>query len=75
MENLINIYVVWSYDGPIMTTLLQYEESDTQRQAMQQWSTEDYIAQAYDVEFGEAYDGAGYELAAIFEAPKLTFIY
>jgi hypothetical protein len=75
MENLINIYVVWAYDGPIMTTLLQYEDSDIQRQAMQQWSTGDYIAQAYDVEFEESWDGGSYEVAAIFEAPKLTFIY
>ena len=74
---MMNIYVVWALDGPIMTTLLQFEDSDIQRQAMQQWSTQDYVAQAYDA---EAEDGTGlgeqsYELAAIFEAPKLHFIY
>jgi hypothetical protein len=75
MEKLIKVYVVWAYDGPIMTTLLKFEDSDIQRQAMQQWTTQDYIAQAYDVEFGESYNGDSYELAAIFEAPDLTFIY
>jgi hypothetical protein len=73
---MINVYVVWAYDGPIMTTLLQYEADDMQRQAMQQWSTFDYIQQAFDAEFGEPMpDGASYELAAIFTADNLHFIY
>lgn len=75
-EKLINIYVVWVYDGPILTTLLQFEDSDIQRQAMQQWTTRDYVQQAFDAEFSgdfSLYDS--YELAAIFEAPVVKFIY
>ena len=74
---MINIYVVWCLDGPIMTTLLQFEDSDIQRQAMQQWSTLDYVTQAYDAEIkdGTSLDGQSYELAAIFEAPVIHFIY
>jgi hypothetical protein len=78
-ENLINIYVVWSYDGPIMTTLLQYPEDDMQRQAMQDWAVQDYVAQAFDAEFEDEHNailnGDSYEVAAIFEAPTLHFIY
>lgn len=75
---LMNVYVVWSLDGPIMTTLLQFEDSDMQRQAMQQWSTQDYVAQAFDCEFGDEGESLGdssYELAAIFEANEIRFIY
>ena len=82
MDNLFNVYVVWSLDGPIMTTLLQYEESDMQRQAMQDWSTQDYIEQAFDCEFPDepnaVVGGDSYECAAIFEAVgknELRFIY
>lgn len=76
---LMNVYVVWSLDGPIMTTLLQFEDSDMQRQAMQQWSTQDYVGWAYDCEFadeqGGSLGGSSYELAAIFEANEVRFIY
>jgi len=78
MEKLFDVYVVWSFDGPIMTTLLQFEDSDIQRQAMQQWSVQDYVAQAFDVEFDEPNaiaNGASYELAAIFTAKELHWIY
>jgi hypothetical protein len=76
MTNTIKIYVVWVYDGPIMTTLLEFDNSYNQRQAMQQWSTFDYVKQAFEAEFSEEdiFDGS-YELAAIFEAPELKFIY
>ena len=81
MDNLFNVYVVWSLDGPIMTTMLQYNEDDMQRQAMQQWSVHDYIMQAFDCEFiadGISYKGESYECGAIFEAVgknELRFIY
>lgn len=82
MDNLFNVYVVWSWDGPIMTTLLQYEDDDMQRQAMQDWSVKDYVEQAFDCEFpGEPnaiVNGDSYECAAIFEAVgknELRFIY
>lgn len=76
---MLNVYVVWVLDGPIMTTLLQYEDSDIQRQAMQQWSAQDYVVQACDAEFpdepNEILAGASYELAAIFTAKELHWIY
>lgn len=77
---MIDVYVIWVYDGPIMTTLLQFEDSDIQRQAMQQWSSQDYVVQAADVEFGCEQEnpivrGESYELAAIFIAEKLHWIY
>jgi hypothetical protein len=80
MENLFNVYVVWSYDGPIMTTVLQFEDSDIQRQAMEQWSPQDYVVQAFDAEFGcdepnAIGNGEPYELAAIFTAKELHWIY
>jgi hypothetical protein len=79
-NKLFNVYVVWSLDGPIMTTVLQFEDSDIQRQAMQQWSAQDYVVQAFDAEFGceepnAIGEGASYELAAIFEANDLRWIY
>jgi len=80
MNNLFNVYVIWRLDGPIMTTLLQFEDSDMQRQAMQQWSLKDYVVQACDAEFGcdepnaiEA--GASYELMGIFESNDLRWIF
>jgi hypothetical protein len=76
MEKLINVYIVWSLDGPIMTTLLQFDDNDMQRQAMQQWSTFDYIRLAFDAEFPDEEIGdSSYELVAIFEANDLRFIY
>lgn len=76
---MLDVYVVWVLDGPIMTTLLQFEDSDIQRQAMQQWSAQDYVAQAFDAEFpdepNEILTGASYELAAIFKAKDLHWIY
>ena len=78
MENLFNVYVIWRLDGPSMITLLQFEESDIQRQAMQEWSDEDYVNQAYDTEFeceGSLADFDSYELEAIFEAKDLRFIF
>ena len=80
MKNLIDVYVVWAFDGPIMTSLLQYEDSDDQRMAMQQWSPQDYVEQAFDVEFGaeggnEISEGASYELAAIFISNDIHWIY
>lgn len=79
MSDMINVYVVWCLDGPIMTTLLQFDNDDMQRQAMQQWTYQDYVEQAFDVEFpgepNEIVDGASYELAAIFEADSVRFIY
>lgn len=70
---MINVYVVWAYDGPIMTTLLQFEESPEQREAMSLWSTDMWVLQAADAE-GIALEGS-YELAAIFEAKEVQFIY
>jgi hypothetical protein len=79
MKTMIDVYVIWSFDGPIMTTLLQFEDSDIQRQAMQQWSAQDYVEQAFDAEFIEEpnaiANGESYELAAIFTAEKLHWIY
>lgn len=78
MEKLMNVYVVWKYDGPIMTTLLQFPDDDMQRQAMQGWSTDDYVMQAFDAEFEceISYDpSVGYELAAIFTCDNIHFIY
>lgn len=79
MKTMFSVYVIWSLDGPIMTTRLDFEDSDIQRQAMQQWSSEDYVVQAFDAEFpDEANDitaGASYELAAIFTADNLHWIY
>ena len=78
-DKLINVYVVWSLDGPIMTTLLQFDDNDMSRQARQQWSSQDYVEQACDVEFpGEKNHiiaGHSYELAAIFAAENVNFIY
>lgn len=77
---MIDVYVIWVYDGPIMTTLLQFEDSDIQRQVMQQWSPQDYVIQAADAEFGLEEEnpiqkGESYELAAIFTAKELHWIY
>ena len=76
---MMNVYVVWCLDGPIMTTLLQFDDDDMQRQAMQQWSADDYVVQAFDAEYpGEpnaVVNGASYELAAIFTAKDVNFIY
>lgn len=75
----MKVYVIWSLDGPIMTTLLEYDDSDEQRQAMQQWSAQDYVTQAYDAEWPDEsnaiVEGAIYELAAIFTAENLHWIY
>lgn len=78
MGYVMNVYVVWAYDGPIMTTLLQFTDDDMQRQAMQEWSTDDYVMQAFDAEFGceISYDpSVGYELVAIFTGDNIRFIY
>jgi len=82
MDDLFNIYVVWSLDGPIMTTILKFYEDDIQRQAMQDWSVQDYVKQAFDCEFPDEpnaiVNGDSYECAAIFEAVgknELRFIY
>lgn len=76
---MINIYVVWCLDGPIMTTLLQYPDTREQRKAMKGWSNQDYVEQAYDAEFleedGSSLGHQSYELAAIFESPSIHFIY
>lgn len=79
MKIMMKVYVIWSLDGPIMTTLLEFEDSDIQRQAMQQWSAQDYVVQAFDAEFPDEpnniQSGASYELAAIFTADNLHWIY
>jgi hypothetical protein len=79
-NKIMNVYVVWSFDGPMMTTLLQFDDDDAQRQAMQSWSSIDYVRQAFDVEFGVEEPNAienhrSYELAAIFEAKDIHWIY
>jgi len=79
-QKLIDVYVVWRTDGPTHTTLLQFEDSDMQRQAMQDWATKDYVTQAIDAEYpGEpnqvSQGGASFEVIAIFEAPSVRFIY
>jgi hypothetical protein len=75
----MKVYVVWVYDGPIMVTLLEFEDSDIQRQAMQQWALRDYVVQAFDAEFPNEPNaiaaGENYELAAIFTADNLNWIY
>ena len=78
-ENLINITVIWRCDeDDFLCTLLQYEDSDDQRQAMQQWSVQDYVEQAYDAEYPELPNpiaaGASYECIAIFEG-LVRYIY
>ena len=69
---LFNVHVIWSCDGvDFFCTLLQYEDSDTQRQAMQQWSVRDYVEQAYDTEYPGQHnlitDGGKFECVTIFE--------
>lgn len=70
-----NVYVIWSLDGPIMATLLQFEQLPETSMAQH------YVEMAYDAEFG-AEDGnpiadgsASYELAAIFIANDIQWIY
>jgi hypothetical protein len=76
---MINVYVVWSFNGPVMTTLLQFDDSDEQRQAMQSWSSIDYVRLAYDTEFEDEQNAieshGSYKLSTIFEAKDLRWIY
>jgi hypothetical protein len=49
---LFNVYVVWRMDeDDFFFTLLQFEDTDMQRQAMQQWSVLDYVRQAFDATY------------------------
>lgn len=77
--SLFNVYVIWSLDGPIMATLLQFEDTDQQRQAMQGWSVKTWIEQAFDAEFEDQPElqlgDQSYEVAAIFESSDIRFIY
>jgi hypothetical protein len=70
---MINVYVVWVVDGPIMTTLLQYDDTPENRKMVKGWSTDQIVQQAKDVE--EVDQDETYELAAIFTADNLDFIY
>jgi len=74
---MMNVYVIWCIDGPTMVTLLQYDDTDEQHQAMQQWSEQDYINQAYDTEWpneGGMTEDMTYELVGIFRADNLHWI-
>jgi len=81
MPELFNVYVIWLMDGPIFTSLLQYEDTDEQRQCMTHWSSKDYVEQAWDSENTDneepnpIVNGATFEVAAIFESPTVKFIY
>ena len=68
---MLSVYVVWSVDGPIMTTLLQYDESE--REVVESWTPDQFVEQAKDVE--DVDQSATYELAGIFSADNLRFIY
>jgi hypothetical protein len=73
------IYVIWNLDGPSHMTRLDYEELIEQRQAMQGWSTRDYVAQAFDAEYpGEKNliaEGHPFECQAILEATELRVVF
>ena len=71
---MITVYVVWRVDGPLMTTLLQYEDEPDVWEAMSSWNTDQWVSRAYRAEFGGNLEGS-YELAAIFIADNATFIY
>lgn len=60
-----------------MTSLLNFPDTAAMREVMAQWSTEDYVRQAFDAEFPDAggLQDDTYELAAIFEAKPVNFIY
>ena len=68
MEKLMSVTVIWKLDGPFMCTLLQYDDTDDQRMAMQSWSVKDYVDQAHDAEFPDEpnlLDETGFECIAI----------
>lgn len=71
-EKLFTIHVIWRGDeDDFMCTALQFDDTDQQRQAMQQWSTQDYVAQAHDAEYpnepNRIMRGEPYDCIAIFE--------
>lgn len=77
---LFNVYVIWILDGPCYLTLLQYDDTDQQRQCMTHWSTQDYVQQAWDAENSDTDEpnpivaGGSYECCAIFEGANIRFI-
>ena len=74
---LMDVTIIWKLDGPFMCTLLQYPDTDMQRQAMQQWSVKDYVDQAHDVEFPDEPNliaETGYEVIAIIRG-DIQYIY
>ena len=71
-DKLFNVHVIWRGDEDnFFCTLLQFEESVTQRQQLQVWSTEDYVVQAHEVEYPDGpnaiLEGESYECIAVFE--------
>ena len=68
---MFDVYVVWVVDGPVMTTLLQFEEED--RDAVMRWTPDQIVQQAKDAE--DVSQDDSYELVAIFTGNEITFIY
>ena len=83
MPKLFNIYVIWRLDGEWLTTLLQYEDAEQQRQAMLGWSMRQYVEQAYDAEYLEESPeypnpvaaGEPFECLGVFESADLRWVY
>lgn len=68
---MFDVYVVWALDGPVMTTLLQFEEAD--RSTVLGWTAKQLIQQAADAE--EITEVGSYELVAIFTCNDMTFLH
>lgn len=69
---MINVYVVWIVDGPVMTTLLQFPDTPESKTMIANLDSDQFVSQAKDVE--EVEQDASYELAAIFTG-NIEFIY
>lgn len=78
-NNLFNVFVIWRGDEDnFMFTLLRYEDTPQQRQAMLGWTMRDYTTQAHDVEYPDEPNriaqGDSYECIAVFEG-NIRFIF
>lgn len=73
---MMNVYVVWRQDrDDYVVTRLLFDDTDAQRQAIRDWSTDDYIEQAFGEEYpGADYQNEPYDCIAIFEAANVRFI-
>jgi len=69
---MINVYVIWVVDGPVMTTLLQFPDTPESKTMLSNLTTDQIVSQAKDAE--EVDQAESYELVAIFTG-NIEFIY